>query len=475
MASRDPERPNVVLVLADDLGPWALGCAGNPEIRTPHIDGLAAEGTRLSRFFCTSPVCSPARASLLTGEMPSVHGVHDYLDARHVGPDGTDFLAGRRSYTDDLADAGYRLGLVGKWHLGANDRPRPGFVRWLAHAGGGGPYHGAPLHDEHGPVDAPGYVTDVLTDAARQFVAAEADRPEPFYLSLHYTAPHSPWKGHHPAEYTDLYADCAFDSVPQEPTHPWVPLVDGHPIGGEADTRAALEGYFAAVSAMDAGVGGLLAEVAAQELEESTLVIFTSDNGFSCGQHGIWGKGNATFPQNMYDESVLVPFVARLPGRVPAGQVSDSLLSAYDLAPTLRELCGLGAGPGSGPGRSFAGLLRGDADEGHDRVVVFDEYGPVRMLRTRSHKYVHRYPLGPHELYDLVADPAERTNLVDDPDHAGLRAELAAELDAWFRRHTSRDADGRVLPVTGAGQVAPLSEGTGAFREAAQFRAVPRY
>src|SRR5690625_2745902 len=454
MASRDPMRPNVVMILADDLGPWALGCAGNPEIQTPNIDRMAAEGTRHSEHFCASPVCSPARATLLTGQIPSSHGVHDYLDARHVGSDGADFIEGQRTYTDDLSEAGYELGLVGKWHLGANDKPRQGFSRWLAHGGGGGPYYDAPLYDENGPVDAPGYLTDILSEAACEFVADQGRHEEPFYLSLHYTAPHSPWKDNHPAQYTALYEDCRFDSLPQEATHPWVPIVDGAPIGGEPDTRAALVGYFASVTAMDDGVGRVLAELDRNGLTESTVVIFTSDNGFSCGQHGIWGKGNATFPQNMYEESVKVPFIAYQPGRVRAGAVSDALVSAYDFAPTIRELCGLPAREEGTPGRSFAPiLLEGTERAGHERVVVFDEYGPVRMIRTRTHKYVHRTPHGPHELYDLTTDPGERHNLIGTPGSAALAAELASSMDSWFSQHSRPGADGRVLPVTGAGQV----------------------
>lgn len=128
LASRDPNRPNVLLILSDDQGQWAMGCAGNDEIHTPHLDGLADRGIHFSRFFCTSPVCSPARASLFTGELPSQHGVHDWLAYHHAGRTGVDFLSGRTLFTDLLADVGYRLGLSGKWHLGANDRPRRGFL-----------------------------------------------------------------------------------------------------------------------------------------------------------------------------------------------------------------------------------------------------------------------------------------------------------------------------------------------------------
>lgn len=477
MASRDPQRPNIVMIMADDLGPWALGCAGNPEIRTPNIDRMATEGMRFTEFYCASPVCSPARASLLTGQMPSTHGVHDWLGAGHTGAEGLDYLAGQRLYTDDLADAGYRLGLVGKWHLGANDRPRPGFVRWLAHRSGAGRYYDAPLYDQDGPVAAPGYVTDVLSDAASAFITDEATAAEPFYLSLHYTAPHSPWQGHHPKEYTDLYQDCPFDSLPQETPHPWVPIVDGRPIGGEADTRAALEGYFAAVTAMDAGIGRVLATLARHGLDEHTVVIFTSDNGFSCGQRGIWGKGNATFPQNMYDESVKVPFVARQPGQIPAGVVSDALVSAYDFAPTVRDLTGAPSATNESlPGRSFYPELMGQAPhDRHERVVVFDEYGPVRMIRTREHKYVHRYPYGPHELYDLTTDPGERENLIDSAEADELCADLGGQMEAWFREHSRSAADGRVLPVSGYGQIDTVDAGFAAFPPTPQFNTVPRY
>lgn len=477
MAGRDPARPNVLLILSDDQGPWALGCAGNDDIRTPALDALAASGVRLSRFFCASPVCSPARASLFTGEIPSQHGVHDWISRGHVGGDGVDFLAGRRLFTDDLHDAGYRLGLVGKWHLGANDQPRPGFVRWLAHESGGGPYQDVVLRDDGRRLRAPGYLTDVLTEQACAFLSGEAERAEPFYLSLHYTAPHKPWKGQHPREFEALYDDCAFGSCPQGPPHPWQPAgPDGAPIGGEPDVRAALTGYFAAVSAMDAGIGRVLSKLSELDLEESTLVIFTSDNGFNCGHHGIWGKGNGTFPQNMYDSSVMVPAIVSQPGRIPGGRVCDALLSAYDLRPTLLDHLGLEYDERGLPGRSFAGVLAGSPADDRSPVVVFDEYGPVRMIRTSEWKYVHRYPHGPHELYHLVTDPDEERNRADDPGSASVRRELAGQLDTWFSRYVDPAHDGSRLPVNGAGQTAPprLGASLDAF-EAAPFPTIPRY
>ncbi|POH72988.1 sulfatase-like hydrolase/transferase [Arthrobacter glacialis] len=467
-----PTLPNIVFILSDDQGPWALGCAGNSEIQTPHLDALAAQGTRLENFFCVSPVCSPARASLMTGQIPSRHGVHDYLTGVEVGAQAPDYLAGQLIFTDVLAENGYRLGLSGKWHLGANDAPRKGFVHWYGLEGGGSPYTGATMYRNGEREETSSYLTDAITEDAHKFLNQEASRQqsqeakEPFFLAVNYTAPHKPWKGQHPAEFEDLYADCAFESCPQEEPHPWQPTVDGVAIGGEPDVRAALVGYFAAVSAMDAAIGRLMAHLDSLGIRESTLVIFSSDNGFNCGHHGVWGKGNGTFPQNMYDSSVKVPAIFHWPGRIAGGKVRAELLSAYDVAATILEIAGLDPAPfETGPGASFAPLLltdgRPEAERRAGAVVVYDEYGPVRMIRTQDFKYVHRHPHGPHELYDLAADPGERVNLMLDAVAHPMRPALRSRMAGWFANHGVPDFDGAALPVAGAGQHSPLHSPVG--------------
>ncbi|MEP7062516.1 MAG: sulfatase-like hydrolase/transferase [Betaproteobacteria bacterium] len=460
MASRDPRRPNILFVMSDDQGAWALGCAGNADIRTPHLDRLAGDGIRFSHFFCTSPVCSPARASLLTGEMPSRHGVHDWVRDGNVGAERIDYLQGRTLVTDHFAAAGYRCALIGKWHLGASDAPRPGYVRWFAHQSGMSVYYDAPMCDESRLCNAPGYLTDVLTREAVQFIGNEASRDEPFWLSLNYTAPHYPWIDSHPREFTDFYAECEFASCPQEAPHP--DSATGNPATdeGHARPRDSLTGYFAAMTAMDAGIGKVLAKLDNAGLRECTLVIFMSDNGMNCGHHGIWGKGNGTRPQNMYDTSVMVPCLMSQPGRIDAGRVSDALLSAYDVLPTLLDYAGLPVeiAPRQ-PGRSFAPLLAGGSTLADADVVVFDEYGPVRMVRTRDWKYVHRYPDGPHELYDLAHDAGERHNVVAHAASADMLATLRARLDAWFARHVDPQQDGAVKPVNGCGQLGLSNHG----------------
>jgi arylsulfatase A-like enzyme len=444
----------VLFIMSDDQGPWAMGCAGNAEIHTPTLDRIAASGVRFSEFFCTSPVCSPARASIMTGDIPSRHGVHDWIRDGNVGPSRIDYLAGQDLITDLAARKGYRCGLIGKWHLGAADVPRPGYVKWFAHQSGMSPYYNAPMVDGEQLCTVAPYLTEVLTDHALAFLRDEDQADAPFWLSLNYTAPHYPWIDSHPPEYTALYADCAFDSCPREAPHPW--SAHGNPATDEGHERPreSLIGYYASMTAMDAGIGRVLDSIDQLGLGASTLVIFMSDNGMNCGHHGIWGKGNGTRPQNMYDESVKVPCLFSQPGRIPGGRVSDALLSAYDVFPTLIEYLGLPAlEDRRKPGRSFSRLLEGGADHRDREIVVYDEYGPVRMVRTRDWKYVHRYPDGPHELYELRVDPGERNNLYGLGSTQPVTDQLRGRLSEWFSMHADPQQNGLLKPVNGCGQL----------------------
>lgn len=466
MASKDAKQPNVVFILSDDQGPWALGCAGNKEIQTPHLDRLAARGMRFENFFCTSPVCSPARASLLTGRIPSQHGVLDWLHEGETAERPIEYLAGQTAYTDILAAHGYTCGLSGKWHLGDGFRPQKGFSHWYVHRDGGGPYYNAPMIRNGQVVREPEYVTNVITDDALSFLDRASKDSHPFYLSVHYTAPHSPWIDNHPQEFVDIYADCPFASCPQQTPHPWA---KDHPLFRRVsrNVRENLKGYFAAVTAMDQQIGRLLHHLEALGLSDNTLVFFTSDNGFSCGHYGLWGKGNGTFPLNMYDNSIKVPAIASHPDRIPAGVVSQALLSGYDVMPTLLDYLGLENPQAENlPGRSFVPVLQGESEQGNERIVIYDEYGPVRMIRTPQWKYVHRYPYGPHELYRLDNDPHESVNLVEQTGFQNVVVAMRAQLQDWFMQYTDPQRDGRHEPVTGQGQfnmAGPAGRGVQAF------------
>ena len=448
-------RPNVLFILTDDQGVWAAGCYGNREIRTPHIDRIAETGVRFDRFFVATPVCSPSRATLLTGRIPSQHGVHDWIRGGNVGDGAASYLEGETAYTDVLAAHGWRCGLSGKWHLGNSTLAQHGFSHWFTHQFGGGPYNNAPMVRDGVPVTEPGYVTNVITDDALAFIDRHANRDEPFYLGVHYTAPHSPWTGH-PRDIVDSYDDCPFESCPQEPVHPWAGGLTRENMGN----RESLKGYFAAVTAMDLDIGRLLDRLDHHGIREDTLVVFLSDNGFSLGHHGFWGKGNGTNPLNMYEHSIRVPALISQPGRLPEGAVQPAMFSAYDFMPTLLSYLHLPVPwdrslPGRNAVETWTGQT-GQPDAGRDHVVVFDEYGGTRMIRTETWKYVHRYPGGPNELYDLENDPDERTNLADDAGYAGRRRSLRGELERWFERYADPERDGRTRPVTGLGQVRPV-------------------
>lgn len=466
MPSTDSKRPNLLVILSDDQGSWTLGCAGNRECRTPHLDRLAAGGIRCENFFCASPVCSPARASLLTGRIPSQHGVHDWIRAGDTvaayeperGGELVEYLAGQPGYTDFLAAAGYVCGLSGKWHLGDSHHPQKGFTFWQVHAKGGGPYYRAPMVEGDAVREEQGYVTDTITDQALEFLEQQrtATTDRPFYLGVHYTAPHSPWgREQHPAELWDDYHDnCPLDSVPDGLAPPEWATSLSIPVETPEKRRAHLSGYYAAITAMDRNIGRLLDWLEANRLRENTLIFFTSDNGMNMGHHGVYGKGNATFPQNMFEESVKVPAIFSRPGHTPAGTVCTDLLSHYDVMPTLLDYLGLENPEADAlPGTSFAPLLCGDPAAGREHVVIADEYGPVRMIRTRTWKYIHRYPYGPHELYHLAEDPGETRNLAGNGEYAATEIRLRRALGDWFLRYADPHRDGTKEPVTGRGQL----------------------
>jgi arylsulfatase A-like enzyme len=483
MASRDLSRPNIVFILSDDQGAWAMNCAGTSELRTPNLDRLAATGIRFENFFCASPVCSPARASILTGQMPSQHGVQDFLRAGNsvdLPGDGKtiQYLEDRTTYTQLLADNGYDVALSGKWHIGDSATPQAGFAYWNVHATGSGDYYNAPMFRNGEQYTADGYFSDVITDNAIEYLDSQRSSDRPFSMNVHYTAPHAPWgREQHPADlYNDYFDNCQFNTVRWDPIHSNHLLKEGSSgsVGAsEEERRELLSGYFAAITAMDANIGRLIDWLEENDLRENTLIIFTADNGMSMGHHGIWGKGNGTYPANMFDTAVKVPTLISRPGIVPQGQVERSLLSHYDIMPTILDYIGLDVlsqvAEEALPGSSFAPVLKGQTVDEDRPIVVLDEYGPTRMIRSASLKYVHRYPDGPHEFYDLANDPDEVTNAIDDPAFRSIINSMRAELQEWFDRYTEPERDGSKQDVKGRGQVDLVGGGQEAFAQDLTF------
>lgn len=479
------KKPNIILFLTDDQGFWSLGCYGNSEIRSPNIDRLAEEGVLFRNFFCASPVCSPARASILTGRIPSQHGVHDWIRVGN-GDSKTDttsieYLQGLKGYTEILAENGYVCAQSGKWHLGATSQVQKGYSHWFTTCGGSGTYIDADAYRGSERIHTTGYLTDVICDDALSFIDERCDSEDgrPFYLNMAFTAPHSPHVDQHKQEYVDFYyKNATFKDVRQDPCSAWSLK---HPVDIQySETfanperkylkmRDLLSGYYAAVQGVDDAIGRVLAKLEEKGIRDNTMLVFMSDNGFSCGQHGIWGKGNCTNPLNLFDTCVKVPCIIAWPGHFKEGIISDSLSSAYDFMPTLLEVLGL-ENPDADklPGKSFAQMLyTGTLDEKHDSINVFDEYGQSRMIRTKEWKYIHRTTEnGRDELYDLVHDPDELFNLLEEnrfffygPDEIRAKVdELHARMDEFYAKYSDPVNDGKDQPVAGRGQLGMMKD-----------------
>ncbi len=435
----DPVRPNVVLIMTDNHGAWTLGCYGSPDIRTPNIDRLAADGTLFTRAFSSNPVCSPTRATFLTGLIPSQHGVHSFLGGGNlqIGPNARCTLDELTSLPEVLRDSGYACGLVGKWHLGDNLRPQEGFDDyWITMPHGGtSTFYDANVI-EHGAIrKEPKYLTDLWTEHAVKFIDAQAKSDDPFFLFLSYNGPYAlsrlllrDGRNRH-AEY---YADKQLASFPRETPHPWQLNNLDYINNPTSIRRVATE-----VSGIDDGVGEVMSALRERGLDDNTIVIFVADQGWVGGHGGFFGMGDHTRPLTARDGMMRIPTIWRHPGRIAAGVKSDRLVTNYDFMPTLLGYLDLRdklpQAPRS-PGQDYSRVLTADADAATDKAPdsVFYEFENLRCIRTATHKYVHRHPNGPHELYDLMSDPDEFVNLVSDPQHDATRENLHRRLIAFY-------------------------------------------
>jgi arylsulfatase A-like enzyme len=433
--------PNVVLILTDNQGAWTLGCYGNADIRTPNIDRLAREGTLFEHCYSSNAVCSPTRATLLTGLIPSQHGIHSYLTAggAQVGPKAHSTIAEFRSFPEILAEAGYSCGLSGKWHLGDNLRPQEGFTYWVTMPHGHTTtFYNADVIEDGRVRKEPSYLTDFWTDHGVKFI--EQNKARPFFLYLAYNGPYGlgasmlePARNRHAA----YYADKDLKSFPREPMNPW--LNGNKKMLNNID---AMRRYVAEISAIDDGVGRIMDALEANNLDENTLVIFTADQGLAAGQNGFWGMGDHTRPLTAFDWTSHTPLIYWQPSHIKAGQHSDVLISNYDFLPTVLDYLDLKDKTPLKPrlpGRSYRRALAGESNAGDD--AVFFEFETTRAIRTREWKYVSRFPVGPNELYNLKDDPEERHNLVHQATHTARQRELAERLVTFFNQYTDPQYD----------------------------------
>ncbi|HSA55738.1 MAG TPA: sulfatase-like hydrolase/transferase [Gemmatimonadaceae bacterium] len=443
---RAAARPNVVLILVDDLRWDDIRATGHPFVETPHIDRLAREGVRFLNAFATTPLCSPSRASILTGQYARANGIIDNTardSASHRLP----------TFAIPLADAGYRTAFIGKWHMGNDDSRRPGWTRWVAMRGQGEAVD-PQLNIDGTRTTVPGYVTDVLTDQAIAFI--RESREAPFLLFFAHKALHpnimqrddgstqvleAQPEGFVPApRHQGRYATQAIARRPNAERAPsgkpalaraipGLPSLSPATGTSEGDIRARLE-MLLGVDESTGRIYDVLSELGALD---NTVFIFTSDHGYFYGEHGLDEERRLA-----YEETARIPLLIRYPGAARAGATPEPLVQTIDFASTILELAGV-RDTVARQGRSLVPLLGGDSVPDWRTAIFLEYYNDTvfpRMLtmgydavRTERYKYItYRSLPGMDELYDLQLDPYEMENLIGTTRGQELLPQLQAEL-----------------------------------------------
>jgi arylsulfatase A-like enzyme len=460
------ERPNILFIFSDDHARHAVSCYGSKVNRTPHIDRLAAGGAKFVNSFVTNSICSPSRATLLTGQYSHKNGV----------PVFNPFDGSRDHVAKRLQAAGYHTGMIGKWHLG-NDPT--GFDRWIVLPGQGN-YWNPAFFVPGGRLTIEGHCTDITGDLGVEFLKTRpADKP--FFLMLHHKAPHRGWEPdeRHRAQFEaatfpepetlfDDYAtrpaalpeneqtiarDLTNEDLKREPPpgmssaqvrrwlreKPTEVMIDGRTLSGPDlvrwKYRRFMQDYLACVQGVDDNVGKVLDFLDAAGLAANTIVIYTTDNGWYLGDLGLFDK------RFMYEPGLRTPLLARGPG-IKAGIAPEQFVANIDIAPTFLDLAGLPV-PEWMQGRSLAPLLRGEAPADWRTSIYYRYYDCPGAhhtqqhygVRTARHKLIHYFNKGAYELFDLAADPLEQRNLLcsdgaaRSPDVRRLFADMKAEID----------------------------------------------
>ena len=483
---------NVIFILSDDHRFDFMGFTGKvPWLETPNLDRVAREGAYFPNTFVTTSLCSPSRASILTGQFSHTHTVVD-----NSAPAPEDLIF----FPQYLQKAGYQTAFIGKWHMGhANDDPRPGFDHWVSFKGQGRYY--APNLNVNGERRQYGentYITDVLTEHSLDWLK-NRDKEKPFFMYLSHKAVHhnfSPAKRHAgkykdekiilpPSFFTSAqpvkgksnpYGKSSYEgTVAAENTEQgmsyskrfmeerdrkadefqkpasgeeyygegrmpdWQKMqreswhgVD-YPFHGNTDFESLYKDYCEALLAVDESVGAVLDYLKEEGLDESTLIIYMGDNGFSFGEHGLIDK------RHFYEESVKVPFLVRCPELMEGGQTIDKMIQNIDVAPTILELAGLQK-PEQMQGRSIVPIIKGEDPEWRDRIFyeyyweyAFPQDPTMHGVRTERYKLIRYHGVwDTNEFYDLQEDPHEMNNLIASPEHQGLIRQLSGEIYDWL-------------------------------------------
>ena len=433
-------KPNIVFVLSDDHAAHAVSAYGSRINQTPNIDRLAREGMLFENCFAVNSICAPSRASILTGLYGHVNGVRD---------NGGRLRPGLATFPKLLQQAGYATAVIGKWHL---KDPPEGFDHWCILPGQGA-YFDPPMIANDRQERFSGYVSEVITDRAIEWLG-QRDSGKPFCLLVHHKAPHANWEPG--PRYADLFRETP---IPEPATFHDDHATRGQairshrlfvgpklwelhyqprfgPIPGDVSDAKAwvyqrfIKDYLRCVASVDESVGKLLDYLDAAGLADNTIVVYTSDQGFFLGEHGLYDK------RFMYEESIRMPLLVRWPGKTKAGTRANRIVLNVDFAPTLLSLAGVSP-PKTMQGRSFLPLLRGEQPADWRQAMYYRFYeqaygiGPHEGVRTEQYKLIHYlYDDNAWELYDLKKDPRELHNAFDDSSYVEAAAQLQARLAA---------------------------------------------
>jgi arylsulfatase A-like enzyme len=444
--SNEPDKKkkprNVIFILTDDHRYDYMGFTGKvPWLETPNMDRLAREGAYLPNAFVTTSLCSPSRASILTGQYSHSHTIVD-----NQAPD-----PGNLTYFPQyLRKAGYQTGFFGKWHMGDHgDAPQPGFTHWESFPGQGVYYNPTlNINGERIAYKDSNYITDLLTEHALKWLD-DRDKKKPFFLYLSHKAVHAGFqpakrhKGKYKGKKIKLPATYGQTLTGEYRNLKWPQWVADQRVSWHGvdymyhdflDIHSMVVDYCETLLGVDESVGSILEYLRKNGLDESTLVIYMGDNGFSWGEHGLIDK------RHFYEESVKVPLLVRCPELFSGGKTPKEMVQNIDIAPTILAEAGISK-PENMPGTSFIPILTGEAGAAPRKEVFYEYYWEydfpmtptVFGMRTDQYKYIRYQGIWDrNELYDLQNDPDEMYNLIADPDKQEIAKSMSSAIYDWL-------------------------------------------
>lgn len=451
-ASKDPAKPNIIVIMGDDHARWSVGTYGFEKNITPNMDWMARNGVKFNHAISPAPVCSPARASFHTGKTPSQHGVHDFLTESHAAK--TEWLAGETLLSERLKQQNYRTALIGKWHATADSRkPQAGFDRWLSYDTYREGWQNQYLHrgevyfsDDGTQTSYKGVQARYLTEETIKFIDGTPN--DPFFISLNFVEPHAPFEAM-PERLVQKYRGMAYELLSaggfsdMEGRGPRTSIPNDH------DEKLAQ--YLAASALIDEQIGRMIDALEGRGILDNTIVVYTSDHGLLMGKYGLYGKVNATKPANFYEDTISIPMIVYGGANyIRPEQQRDEFVSLLDLHTTVLDFATLGDVGVSdyGPGVSLRPLLAGKRLTDW-RKFHFSERANARMVSNGHWKLVRYYKRDkdsqPDDYwYDLSNPLGEQRHALTPPSENTQKAMVAA-LETHFAKYEVMEKSGRTI------------------------------